>query len=95
MRALRAAGTAVLLVEQSVNVAVSVADRVYVMDSGAIRFSGPAADVRDHPELLWSIFLHRAAAGVTPVPGDDRRHRRSPPNGTPADHRAGRSRCPG
>jgi ABC-type branched-subunit amino acid transport system ATPase component len=64
VRALRQAGTAVLLVEQSVTVAVSVADRVYVMDSGAIRFTGPAAEVRDHPELLWSIYLHHAAAGV-------------------------------
>jgi ABC-type branched-subunit amino acid transport system ATPase component/MFS family permease len=83
VRALRATGTAVLLVEQSVNVAVSVADRVYVMDSGAIRYSGPAADVRDHPELLWSIFLHRAAAGVTPVPVDDHPHRRAPSNASP------------
>jgi ABC-type branched-subunit amino acid transport system ATPase component/MFS family permease len=82
VRALRAAGTAVLLVEQSVNVAVSVADRVYVIDSGAIRYSGPAADVRDHPELLWSIFLHRAATGVTPVPVDDHRHR-APSRGIP------------
>jgi len=64
VRALRQAGTAVLLVEQSVTVAVSVADRVYVMDSGAIRFTGPAADVRDRPELLWSIYLHHAATGV-------------------------------
>ena len=58
------AGTSVLLVEQSVNVAVAVADRVVVMDSGAMRFSGTAAEVRDHPELLWSIFLRRAASRV-------------------------------
>jgi branched-chain amino acid transport system ATP-binding protein len=60
VRSLRAAGTAVLLVEQSVNVAVAVADRVYVMDSGVIHFSGSASEVRDRPELLRSIFLqHR------------------------------------
>jgi branched-chain amino acid transport system ATP-binding protein len=64
VRALKDGGTAVLLVEQSVTVAVSVADRVYVMDSGAIRFSGAAAEVRDRPELLWSIYVHHAAAGV-------------------------------
>ena len=73
VRALRSAGTSVLLVEQSVNVAVAVADRVVVMDSGAIRFSGTAAEVRDHPELLWSIFLRRAASRVGPTAG-----RRSP-----------------
>ncbi len=68
VRTLRDAGTAVLLVEQSVTVAVSVADRVYVMDSGAIRFSGPAAEVGERPELLWSIYLRHAAAGVAGAP---------------------------
>ena len=70
MRELRSAGTSVLLVEQSVNVAVAVADRVVVMDSGAIRFSGTAAEVRDQPELLWSIFLRGAANRVGPEPVD-------------------------
>ncbi|HEY7946838.1 MAG TPA: ATP-binding cassette domain-containing protein, partial [Acidimicrobiales bacterium] len=61
VRALREAGTSVLLVEQSVNMAVSVADRVYIMESGAIRFSGSADEVRRHPELLWSTYLRHAA----------------------------------
>jgi len=80
VRELRAAGTAVLLVEQSVTVAVSVADRVYVMDSGAIRFSGSAAEVRDHPELLWSIYLRHAAAVVEADAGatDDATRRAAP-----------------
>ena len=69
VRALRDAGTAVLLVEQSVTVAVAVADRVYVMDSGTIRFSGPAAEVRDRPELLWSIYVRHAATGVAATTG--------------------------
>ncbi len=63
VRLLRSGGTAVLLVEQSVNVAVAISDRVYIMDSGTIRFSGLATEVRDHPELLWSIYLHHAVAG--------------------------------
>ncbi len=68
VRALRSAGTAVLLVEQSVDVAVSVAERVYVMDSGVIRYSGTAAEVRDRPDLLRSIFLHHAIADATAAP---------------------------
>ena len=40
VEAMRRAGTAILLVEQSMNVAVTVADRVYVMEAGVIRFSG-------------------------------------------------------
>ena len=34
-------GSAVLLVEQSVNVALSVADHAYVMEKGEIGYSGP------------------------------------------------------
>jgi len=64
VRSLREAGTSVLLVEQSVNVALSVADRVYVMDGGAVRFSGTADEVRARPELLQSIYLAHAAAGL-------------------------------
>jgi ABC-type branched-subunit amino acid transport system ATPase component len=69
LRTLRAAGTAVLLVDQSVNVAVAISDRVYIMDSGAIRFSGSASEVRDHPELLWSIYVHHAVTGIGPSTG--------------------------
>jgi len=64
VRPLSALGKSVLLVEQSVNVALSVADRVYVMDSGAVRFSGTADEVRARPELLQSIYLAHAAAGL-------------------------------
>ena len=84
VRELRSAGTSILLVEQSVNVAVAVADRVVVMDSGAIRFAGTAAEVRDHPELLWSIFLRGAADQIGPQPADRPRVRGPlPERGTP------------
>jgi branched-chain amino acid transport system ATP-binding protein len=61
IESMRRAGTAILLVEQSMNVAVAVADRVYVMDTGAVRFSGTAAELSAHPELLWSVYLQKAS----------------------------------
>ena len=64
IEAMRQAGTAILLVEQSVNVAVTVADRVYIMDSGAVRFSGAADELVAHPEQLWSIYLEKAASSL-------------------------------
>ncbi|MDA8275741.1 MAG: MFS transporter [Actinomycetota bacterium] len=70
VRALRDEGTAVLLVEQSVNVALSVADRAYVLDGGAVRFAGSSAEVAARPDLLWSIYLRRAVpsgSGAAPV----------------------------
>ncbi|MBI4933372.1 MAG: MFS transporter [Actinobacteria bacterium] len=56
-----AEGTAVILVEQSVNVALTIAERAYFMERGTIRFSGPTADLLDRKDLLRSVFLAGAA----------------------------------
>ncbi len=69
IESLRQAGTAILLVEQSMNVAVAVADRVYVMEAGAVRFSGSADELAAHPELLWSIYLQQAADSLGTADG--------------------------
>jgi branched-chain amino acid transport system ATP-binding protein len=61
IESMRQAGTAILLVEQSMNVAVAVSDRVYVMDTGAVRFSGTAGELAAQPELLWSVYLQKAS----------------------------------
>ncbi len=68
IESMRQGGTAILLVEQSMNVAVSVANRVYVMESGVVRFSGPAAELAAHPEQLWSIYLEKAATSLAAAP---------------------------
>ena len=70
IESMRRAGTAVLLVEQSMNVAVAVADRVYVMESGAVRFSGTADELAAHPEQLWSIYLEKAATSLAGAPAE-------------------------
>ncbi|MEO1056138.1 MAG: MFS transporter [Actinomycetota bacterium] len=56
-------GVTVVLVEQSVNVALTVADRAYFMERGEIRFDGPTAELLDRPDLLRSVFLSGAADG--------------------------------
>ncbi len=43
IRELHAAGTTILLVEQNAQMALSVADRAYVLETGNISMSGPAA----------------------------------------------------
>ena len=57
LRALRDAGTAVLLVEQSIRTALEVADRAYVMERGRVVFEGTTASLAEHPDILHSIFL--------------------------------------
>ena len=62
VREVAANGTTVLLVEQSVNVALTLAERAYFMEKGEIRFSGPTAELLERPDLLRSVFLGRAVA---------------------------------
>jgi branched-chain amino acid transport system ATP-binding protein len=61
VRRLKAQGTTVILVEQSVNVALTVAETAYFMEKGEIRFHGPTAELLDRPDVLRSVFLEGAA----------------------------------
>ncbi|HLT70510.1 MAG TPA: MFS transporter [Acidimicrobiales bacterium] len=82
VRKLRDEGTTVILVEQSVNVALTVADRAYFMEKGEIRFEGPTAELLERPDLLRSVFLRTAAAEVDAEQGEARAHsglREGPP----------------
>jgi branched-chain amino acid transport system ATP-binding protein len=64
VRDMRDNGTTVILVEQSVNVALSIADTAYFMEKGEIRFHGPTADLLARPDVLRSVFLEGAAKGM-------------------------------
>jgi len=68
VRALRDQGVTIILVEQSVNVALTVADRAYFMEKGEIRFEGPTAELLDRPDLLRSVFLNAGQPAATAVP---------------------------
>ncbi|MCL4293212.1 MAG: MFS transporter [Acidimicrobiia bacterium] len=61
---LRRAGTTIVLVEQSVNVALQVAETAYFMEKGEIRFHGPTAELMERPDVLRSVFLEGAARGI-------------------------------
>jgi len=68
VEALKARGTTVILVEQSVNVALTVADTAYFMEKGEIRFHGPTAELLDRPDVFRSVFLE----GATSIEGTPR-----------------------
>jgi ABC-type branched-subunit amino acid transport system ATPase component/MFS family permease len=57
VRRIHASGTSVVLVEQSVNIALSVASRAYFMERGTVRFEGPTADLVGRDDLVRSVFL--------------------------------------
>jgi ABC-type branched-subunit amino acid transport system ATPase component len=64
VRQINAQGTSVVLVEQSVNVALSVVHHAYFMEKGEVRFDGVAADLLERPDLLRSVFLEGASKGL-------------------------------
>ena len=49
---LRDAGVSILLVEQNARAALEISDYAYVLDSGRINLSGPAAAIADHPDII-------------------------------------------
>jgi branched-chain amino acid transport system ATP-binding protein len=51
IRALKEQGMTILLAEQGVDFSLALADRVYVLEKGTIRYSGPAAELRDDHTL--------------------------------------------
>jgi branched-chain amino acid transport system ATP-binding protein len=57
VRDIHAAGTTVVLVEQSVDVALVLAERAVFLEKGEVRFRGPTAELLDRPDLLRSVFI--------------------------------------
>ena len=51
VKAINKDGTAVLLVEQDVVLALDIADRAYVLENGRVVMSGPAGDLRRDPAV--------------------------------------------
>ncbi|MBI2156127.1 MAG: ABC transporter ATP-binding protein [Candidatus Rokubacteria bacterium] len=49
-------GLTILLAEQNVEFSLELADRVYVLEKGAIRFSGPAARLREDEALRHELL---------------------------------------
>ena len=70
--AARSEGLSVLLVEQNVRAAVAIADRAYVLDDGAVVYSGEASDLANDEARMRSL------AGVSDAEWAD------PPGATPS-----------
>jgi ABC-type branched-subunit amino acid transport system ATPase component len=65
VRRIQASGTAIILVEQSINVALTVADRAYFMEKGEVRFEGPTAELLERDDIVRSVFLEGAGSVST------------------------------
>ena len=63
VRKIHADGCPVILVEQSVNVALTIASRAYFLEKGEVRFSGPTEELLERGDILRSVFLQGAGSG--------------------------------
>jgi branched-chain amino acid transport system ATP-binding protein len=53
---LKAQGLTILLAEQGIEFSLALADRVYVLEKGAVRYSGPSAALRDDRGVLDELL---------------------------------------
>ena len=65
--AIHAAGTTVVVVEQSINVALELAQRAVFLEKGAVRFEGPTAGLLDRPDVLRSVFIGGPPTDAAPA----------------------------
>lgn len=54
---LKAQGQTMVIVEQSLNVALAFADRAIFMEKGIVRFEGPAQELAERDDLARAVFL--------------------------------------
>jgi branched-chain amino acid transport system ATP-binding protein len=53
---LKREGLTILLAEQGVEFSLALADRVYVLEKGSVRFHGPASALRDSEKLRAELL---------------------------------------
>ena len=54
---LKAKGQTMVIVEQSLNIALAFADRAIFMEKGVVRFEGPAQELAERDDLARAVFL--------------------------------------
>jgi ABC-type branched-subunit amino acid transport system ATPase component len=64
VQAIHDQGCTIIIVEQSVNVALSLASRAYFMEKGEVRFSGLTSELMERSDILRSVFLQGASVGA-------------------------------
>ena len=85
LQRLREAGQTMIIVEQSLNLALSLADDTVFLEKGEVRYSGPATDVIERPELMHAVLFGAGADPAPDVAGDAGADSTGSAGGTGAD----------
>jgi branched-chain amino acid transport system ATP-binding protein len=87
---IHATGLTIVVVEQSINVALKLAERAVFMEKGEFRFTGSTQDLLDRPDILRSVFIAGASASAAAEASDGpaspargRRRRKADPEPAP------------
>ena len=62
VKQVHATGLTVVVVEQSINIALRLAERAVFMEKGEFRFTGSTKELLDRPDILRSVFIAGASA---------------------------------
>jgi branched-chain amino acid transport system ATP-binding protein len=57
VKQLHAQGTTIVVVEQSINVALLMCEEAVFLEKGQVRFRGPTAGLLDRPDILRAVFI--------------------------------------
>jgi branched-chain amino acid transport system ATP-binding protein len=66
VRQIHETGLTIVVVEQSVNVALRLAERAVFMEKGEFRFTGATSELLERPDILRSVFIQGAGAAAPP-----------------------------
>jgi branched-chain amino acid transport system ATP-binding protein len=67
VRRIHAQGTTIIVVEQSVNVALTIAKRAIFMEKGEVKFFGDTADLLARPDILRAVYV-KGTGALTSAP---------------------------
>jgi branched-chain amino acid transport system ATP-binding protein len=73
VRRIHARGVTVIVVEQSVNVALNLAEKAIFMEKGEIKFFGDTADLLRRPDILRAVYVKGTGALTDGAPAAARR----------------------
>ena len=71
VRAIHANGSTIILVEQSVNIALRLAEKAFFLEKGEVRFSGPTSELLQRDDVLRAVYLHGTAKGLAEESAED------------------------
>ena len=73
VRRIRDTGVTIVVVEQSVNVALDLAERAVFMEKGEVKFVGPTSELLERPDILRAVYVKGSGALTDGTPAAARR----------------------